>query len=304
MQIGLIGCGRWGRNILRDLLSLGCDIHVAEHREENRNQATAMGAASVSESFERLPNTVQGYVVAVQTDRHFEMLQALAETGKPVFVEKPMVPDLVQAKKIQELMGDRVFVMHKWRYHPGIQRLAELRAQNTFGAIKRLSCTRLQWKQPHTDVDAFWILVPHDLSIAAHIVGALPETVAVQADIRGDDIHAMTVLMGRNPAVQIEMSALYHETRRGVVAHFDEAIVTLPDPLSNVLEVRRVSKQGELTDEVETLPISTEYPLLRELRAFIEYLQGGDKPNSSVDFEINMMERLDELRQKAFAEYA
>ena len=32
LHISLIGCGRWGRNILRDLLSLGCDVAVADPR--------------------------------------------------------------------------------------------------------------------------------------------------------------------------------------------------------------------------------------------------------------------------------
>ncbi len=33
LRVGLIGCGRWGRNILRDLRSCGADVTVATPSE-------------------------------------------------------------------------------------------------------------------------------------------------------------------------------------------------------------------------------------------------------------------------------
>jgi phosphoglycerate dehydrogenase-like enzyme len=42
--IGLAGCGNWGRYILRDLLSLGCEVHVADIHPDGRTRALLGGA--------------------------------------------------------------------------------------------------------------------------------------------------------------------------------------------------------------------------------------------------------------------
>ncbi|SDE32735.1 Gfo/Idh/MocA family protein [Kordiimonas lacus] len=301
VKVGLIGCGRWGRNILRDLLSIGCEVWVAEHRDSNQAQALEMGARKVVAEWQELPEDLDGYIVAVQTDRHFDVLSALADTGKPVFVEKPITPDLDQAYALKDLMGDRVFVMHKWRYHPGVQALADVREKGQFGDLKRLWCSRLQWQQPHDDVDAFWILMPHDLSITFHIVGQLPDVQAVQADVHGQDIHVLTAFLGPVPQVQLEISDIYPETRRKVTAHFEKAVVSLPNPLADHLLVQHLDENGQPTAEHEIIPISTEYPLLREIKGFVDFLKGGVRPLSPIEDEIRLMEHLNELRRKALA---
>ncbi len=302
-KIGLIGCGRWGRNILRDLLVCDCDVYVAEHGESGRTHALDVGAKAAFAEYTEFPDALDGYVVAVQTDRHFDMLKRLAPTGKPIFIEKPMVPDRVHALEIQALMGDRVFVMHKWRYHPGIQMLRTLHQEGAYGKLRRLTTNRVQWKQPHDDVDAFWILMPHDVSIAYHIIGALPEVEAVQAEIRDDDVHALTAFLGPDPRVTLSVSDIFPETQRHIVAYFDQAVVSLPDPLSDQLEVRAL-KEGKPSDEITSIPISTEFPLLREVRAFVEHLKAGTVVKSSVEEELAMMQCLDKMRALAFAQEA
>ncbi len=297
ISTGLIGCGRWGKNILRDLVSLGVEVHVAEHGEKNRQDALAAGASSVANDWHALPDTVDGYVVAVQTDRHYETLGELAATSRPVFVEKPVAPSLTQAQELADLMGERLFVMHKWRYHPGIQMFADLVQSGTYGKLQRLVTRRLQWGHPHNDVDAVWILAPHDLSIALHILGQLPELITARGTVSGNSIHDMSAIFGRMPSASIEVSGISPVNRRLVMAIFERAIVSLTDPLADHLEVHLRDAAGEPTDRTDTIEISTEYPLLRELRSFTDYLRGGPEPMSPVRDELQIMERLDQARK-------
>ena len=51
-RIGLIGCGRWGKNILRDLITLNCHVFVVEKKTTERQNATDLGAKAV---FEKIP---------------------------------------------------------------------------------------------------------------------------------------------------------------------------------------------------------------------------------------------------------
>lgn len=299
-KIGLIGCGRWGKNILRDLLTLGCEVHVAEHNIAGRQQAEKMGAHSVVRNETELETEVDGYIVAVHTARHQDMLEYLAPSRKPVFVEKPMVPNNEAVQIIDALMGDRVFVMHKWRYHPGVQALRDLVRSEQYGNVRRLTTSRLQWDQPHQDVDAFWILMPHDVSIVFHILGQLPPVRHVQTTKSGEAIHAMTAHLGHCPGVQMEISALYPETKRMISVYFEKTVVSLCDPLADHLDLRHFDANGRPVGKREKIPISTEYPLLRELSAFIAYLNGGEKPMSNIADEQAIMVCLNELRSQAF----
>ncbi|UTW56983.1 Gfo/Idh/MocA family oxidoreductase [Kordiimonas sp. SCSIO 12603] len=301
VRIGLIGCGRWGKNILRDLLLLGCDVHVAEHREKNRALALDAGASSVCYDQSELPNEMDGYVIAVPTARHYETLLTLENSVAPIFIEKPMVPSLEQAEDIAQRMGDRVFVMHKWRYHPGIEKIAELRASNKYGKLEHLRTRRLQWMQPHKDVDAFWILAPHDVSIIMHILGDLPKIKAVQAMVTDNDIHALTAFLGNYPSVEMSVSDIHPKTERLVSAKFERAVVSMTDPCDDFLHIRYLDADGTPGEEVSKIQISKEFPLIREIRSFVDYISGGPKPFSCVADEIKMMQVLHSLRTEALA---
>ena len=45
-RVALVGCGRWGGHILRDLVSLGCDVIVVDPAEEQRQGALRSGASA------------------------------------------------------------------------------------------------------------------------------------------------------------------------------------------------------------------------------------------------------------------
>jgi predicted dehydrogenase len=61
-HVGLVGCGLWGRNILRDLLAEGAAVCVADPNEEARAFAPGLGATRTVHSLEALPE-VEALVV-------------------------------------------------------------------------------------------------------------------------------------------------------------------------------------------------------------------------------------------------
>src|SRR4030042_5155800 len=88
-SIGLIGCGNWGSNILRDLLRLHCAVSVVDIDSRARMQASGNGALKVFSSIDDLP-ACDGYVVAVPIPDLTKVSARLLEFSKPIFAEKTL----------------------------------------------------------------------------------------------------------------------------------------------------------------------------------------------------------------------
>ena len=292
-RVGLAGCGSWGRYILRDLLSLGCSVSVVARSPES--VARAEGADTIVGRVRELPE-VDGIVIATPTTTHATVIEQALERGVPVFVEKPLTNDPAAADRLAAAAGERLFVMDKWRYHPGVELLRDLARDGSLGAVRGLFTTRIGWGNPHDDVDAAWVLAPHDLSIALEVLGELPGARAAVADLSGDDVQGLVGLLGERPWHRLEISVRSPERRREVQLVCEQGVALLADGYSEHVLVHR-----DGADEPERREIAAELPLLRELRAFVEYLQGGPPPRSSAAEGALVVQRIAELRGLAGA---
>ena len=290
VRLALVGCGRWGRHILRDLLELGCVVVVADASDEARRAAAAAGAVAVVHDAAELP-AVSGVVVATPTGTHAPVLEGLLQRGVPIFCEKPLTADAASAERLAERAADRLFVMDKWRYHPGVEALRDLARSGELGAVRGLRTTRIGWANPHTDVDAVWILAPHDLSIGLEILGRLPEPRAAVGERLDGRAVGLLAVLGAEPWVAIDVSVASPSPRREVRLHCRDAV--LPDAYSDHLQIIRPGAP------VERRPVSTELPLRRELRAFIAHLDGGAAPRSSAADAAAIVRALEHLRALA-----
>jgi len=277
--VGLIGCGAWGRHILRDLGDLGCEVTVVARSEATAARAGQGGAHQVVRTIDELPD-VEGVVVATPTVTHAAVVDALLDRSVPIFVEKPLVIDLADAERIVDRASDRVFVMDKWRYHPGVEQMADIARSGEFGRVSGVRTQRLGWGNPHIDVD-----------------GAARAAVAERV---GTVVGGLTGVLGDDPWAVVEVSTSRAVRLRSVALHCEDAVVVLPDGYSDRLEIYRQSDPADTrVPPPELSEISTEMPLLRELRVFVEHLRGGPPPRSSAREAAEMVARIVELRHLA-----
>jgi predicted dehydrogenase len=278
-RVALAGCGRWGRHILRDLVTLGCDVIVADPAEDGRRLGLDGGAVEAVPSPAALPH-VDGAIVAVPTPEHAPVIDALLARNVPIFCEKPLTDDRASAARLAREAAGRLFVMDKWRYHPGIELLAEIARSGELGPVRGLRTNRLGWSRPEVDVDPIWLLAPHDLSIAIEVLGRIPAPRAAVAH-RLNGMPAMLVGMlgssegGDDIWMALEVSIMSPSVRREVQLFCRDGVAVLRDAYCDHVEV------GRAAVGTEKRSISTELPLLRELRAFVEHLAGGPPPKSS-----------------------
>ena len=299
--VGVVGYGKWGRNIVRDLIALGAAVTVVARDETNRRAALEAGAARAVDAIDNVPDDLEGLVVATPTVTHAEVTEQLIPYGVPIYVEKPLTCDAAAARHLAELAPDRLFVMHKWRYHPGIELLGEIARSGELGPVVGLHTVRVGWGNPHPDVDGVWILVPHDLSIALEVLGEIPEPRSAVAEAVGGKWTGIVGLLGDEPWFALESSTAHPLRRREIRLVCREGVAMVHDPYADHILVTR-SEPNEGTRDEEKRPISTEFPLLRELRAFLEHLDGGPPPKSNAEEAVADVATVERLRELASLE--
>jgi predicted dehydrogenase len=297
--IGLVGVGNWGRHILRDLKCLGATVHAVARSPQSIDNARAGGAASIGSIATGLPRC-NAYVVASTVTSHLDVIDALLPRGRPIYVEKPLSNDVKRVRALPAEARRLVFVMHKWRYHPGVAALTQIASSREFGPVTGIATTRVGFGVNHEDVDPIWVLAPHDLSILLHILGELPEAVSGYADpgARRPGDGGLWRLRGRGGIpVQIEISSNRVAQRRSIALFCRAAIVELNDGNYDRLALRR--RDDPPTGEPRYRTIPGKLPLLAELEAFLAHVAGGPPPMSSLAEEIAILERIVELRKMA-----
>jgi predicted dehydrogenase len=298
LAIGQVGCGNWGRHILRDLVGLGCEVVVVANSETGRRNAVDGGATDVVGHLDDLPD-LAGFVVATPVPAHVEVVDALLHRRRPFFVEKPLSTDPAAVKRLADNAADLVFVMHKWRYHPGIEELGAIARSGELGPVVGLRTHRLQWGGGRDDVDTVWHLAPHDVSIALEVLGYVPTPRKAVVDYFESAVVGMIGVLGDAPWHVLEVSIRSPVRRRSVILVCRDGAAALNDAYADHLELTGRPPRSEAAPDIARRPVATELPLLRQLRAFIEHVQGGPPPRSSVSEEVELVAALARLREQA-----
>jgi predicted dehydrogenase len=294
-RIGLIGCGAWGRHILRDLKQCGAVVHVVARSDASRRNAMAHGADGIVVQLADLP-PVDGYVVAAPSSLHAPIIEALLPSGRPIYTEKPLTADVASAQRIVDAGAERVFVMQKWRYHPGIERMRQEIAGGGIGAVLGVHIQRWGWGFSQADVNAIWILLPHDLSVVLHWLGHIPPVRVALPTLPGRIGTALVAHLGTaaGPPVTIDMSVAAPEHRRTFTVVGSAGSLALRDSYDTGIRVRR-GAPADLEATTETIEIPSDMPLLLEVQAFLRHLDGGPPPMTSAAEGLLIVQRTAEI---------
>jgi predicted dehydrogenase len=98
-------------------------------------------------------------------------------------VEKPLAlstSDAVDLARTADELGRILMVGHTFEYVPAVRKMRELLLADVIGDPLYLHSQRLNLGRIQSDLNAFWSIGPHDVSIANYLLGASPEWVSAQ----------------------------------------------------------------------------------------------------------------------------
>lgn len=294
-RIALVGCGRWGAHVLRDLRTLGCHVTVLARSSETAARAREGGADGVVGSLAELPE-VDGAVIVTTATTHAHLAETLlAERGVPVFVEKPLSDSVADAQRLADLYEGRLFVMDKWRYHPGVRELARIAHSGELGPVSGVHARRVTAADHHDDVDTVWTHAPHDLAIALEVLGHVPPALHAVAEWSRGERVGLFATLGGPPWLTLEVSCVAPAHRRELRLVCEHGAAQLDGGWSQAVTISR----GQGVEEER--PTRGELPLLAELRAFVGHIEGGPPPKSGASEGALIVSRIHELGDLAQA---
>ena len=185
MNVGIIGFGYWGTNLVRNFANLnGVNLKIVVDSSEKRSGElyklcpTARLSTSADDVLEN--PEIDAAVIATPVFTHFELALKALQNGKHVLIEKPMVSSTAQAEKLIELSVKKsklLMVDHTFLYTGAVQKMKSLIDQGDIGNIKYFDSTRINLGLFQSDVNVLWDLAPHDISILNYLVKEKPYSV-------------------------------------------------------------------------------------------------------------------------------
>jgi predicted dehydrogenase len=188
--VGVVGCGYWGPNLVRNFKALPncnlkamCDVSEARLRHMRTLYSDVEGVTD----FDHLLNGVglDAVVVAAPVRHHYSLAKASLLSGKHTLIEKPMASSSAECEELIEIAERKGLVLmvgHTFLYSAPVRKIAEIVQAGDIGEIRYINSRRLNLGLFQKDINVAWDLAPHDISIILHVLGELPQTVNCQGN--------------------------------------------------------------------------------------------------------------------------
>ena len=295
-RTAVIGCGYWGKNLVRNFHALGVLRAVSD-----LEPATA---GHLSDQFEVEARDVDAVLSATDIDavaiaapaaEHYDLARRALEAGKHVFVEKPMALDVADAEhlcKLAEQQRRTLMVGHLLQYHPAFLKLKDLASDGVLGRVQYLYSNRLNLGRIRREEDILWSFAPHDISMILSLVRAEPDLVwAVGGQYLHKSIADVTTTHlsfpgGERAHVFVSWLHPFKEQKLIVVGDRGMAVFDDGQPWEAKVQLYRHRidwREGlpqPVKAEAELVPVEPDEPLGLECTHFLDCVETGAIPRT------------------------
>jgi predicted dehydrogenase len=310
VKIAQLGCGYWGPNLLRNFSAHNdCHVKLVAEQDAKRRQYVEANypKTATTPHWENAISDpeIDAVVVATPASTHYALAKAALEGGKHVFVEKPLAMSVQQADDliaVASLRKRTLMVGDTFLYNAAVHYVKRLISAGELGQVYYIYTQRLNLGQIRTDINAWWNLAPHDVSILLYLMDwELPVSVSargmdyIQPGI--EDVVFANLTWKNRTTAQVQVSWLDPGKTRKVTVVGSRKMVVYDDVSDEKIAIfdkgiDRVPKAGERMDydffsnyqllhrmgDVLLPRINFQEPLKAETAHFLHCVQTGETP--------------------------
>src|SRR3954466_2433954 len=220
INVGVVGCGYWGPNLIRNFRSLGdCKLKAICDLDQKRLQhlKNLYPEIEATTDYKHMLNGagLDAIVIATAVRTHHPLAKAALLAGKHVFVEKPLAASVAESQEMNAIAQEKGLVLmvgHTFLYSAPVRKIKEIVDRGDIGEIRYINARRLNLGLYQKDINVTWDLAPHDISIILHILGEYPTMVHCQGNAHVtqgiEDVTNMSLTFRNNRFVSIQSSWL------------------------------------------------------------------------------------------------
>jgi predicted dehydrogenase len=291
-RVAVLGCGYWGKNLVRNFHALGALAAVVDVSPQGRETAAQVAPGVAIRELDAVLDdpAISGVVIGTPAETHAQLAERALTAGKDVLCEKPLALRYEDARRVHDLAlarGRILMVGHILEYHPAVRKLQELITLGQLGRIRYIYSNRTNLGKVRREENILWSFAPHDIAVILRLVGALPFQVIaaggayVQANIA--DVTITQLLFDNGVAAHVFVSWLNPFKEQKLVVVGSKRMATFDDIRRElVLHEQHVDlKDGEpipVKGEGTSIPYAADEPLRLECQAFLDAIASRAAP--------------------------
>lgn len=307
-KIAVIGCGYWGKNLVRVFNELGALEFICDTNKETlKAQKDMYPNIKTTDKIETIleDNNIDAVIISTPAVTHYALTKQALKYKKHVFVEKPLALLVREGEELVSLAkkSSVVFMVgHILNYHPAIVKLKDLIDKGELGRIEYIYSNRLNIGKLRNEENILWSFAPHDISTILMLLGEFPKQVEsfggtyLQKDIYDTTLTTIDFESGVKAHIFVSWLHPFKEQKLVVVGNkkmavFDdlsqEKLFLYPHKIEWKERIPIASKA-----EKEIISIEKKEPLKEECQHFLDCIVKKTTPRTDVQEGLRVLRLL------------
>ena len=313
-NIAVIGCGYWGKNLIRNFYELNslyaiCDVDTKRLKSFQEKYPDANTYHDYKELFKK--PEIEAIVIATPAATHYSLSTEALLANKDVFVEKPISLTYKEGESLVSLAKKKdkiLMVGHILEYHPAVSKIKNLITGGELGKIHYIYSNRLNLGKFRTEENILWSFAPHDISVILNLLGEMPDQVSahggnyLNADIADVTITNMNFSSGVKAHIFVSWLHPYKEQKLIIIGNKKMIVFDDVNPDNKLF---MYSYKVDWVDRLpiprpeEAQPISVDKiePLRAECEHFIECIVSRKTPKTDGNNGLKVLKILEACQE-------
>ena len=264
VNLGLIGYGYWGPNLLRNFADLPRVKLAAVSDLDSKRLETVQrrypGVRTTSDYRDLVRDpAIDAIAIATPVQSHFELGLAALRAGKHLWLEKPMTGTSDQARTLvdEAVKQKRVLLVdHTFVYTGAIRKMGEIIRSGDLGKVLYYDSIRVNLGLFQRDVNVISDLAVHDFSILEFLLGESPSAVSASGTNHfpgtPENLAYITLFYDSGTIAHVNVSWLAPVKVRQILIGGSKKMITYDDMESSE-KVKVYDKGVSFTDDPEKI---------------------------------------------------